>query len=41
MADEITDGIPEIDIKDEISASFLEYAMSVIVSRALPTRGMA
>ena len=36
MADEITDGIPEIDIKDEISASFLEYAMSVIVSRALP-----
>ncbi len=36
MADETTENIPEIDIKDEISASFLEYAMSVIVSRALP-----
>ena len=36
MADEILAGIPDIDIKDEISSSFLEYAMSVIVARALP-----
>ena len=27
---------PKIDINDEIGTSFLEYAMSVIVSRALP-----
>ncbi|MFA6729389.1 MAG: DNA gyrase subunit A [Eubacteriales bacterium] len=28
--------IDEIDIKKEISSSFIEYAMSVIISRALP-----
>ncbi len=28
--------VPDIDINEEISSSFLDYAMSVIVSRALP-----
>ncbi|MDH3307551.1 MAG: DNA gyrase subunit A [Acidimicrobiia bacterium] len=38
VADETLDTprIPEIDIESEISSSFLDYAMSVIVSRALP-----
>jgi len=40
MADDTTVSeparIPDIDINDEISSSFLDYAMSVIVSRALP-----
>jgi DNA gyrase subunit A len=30
------DGIEEINLEDEVQHSFLEYAMSVIVSRALP-----
>lgn len=30
------DNIPTIDINEEISTAFLDYAMSVIVSRALP-----
>ena len=29
-------GVEEIDLGEEVQASFLEYAMSVIVSRALP-----
>src|SRR5688572_7386225 len=29
-------GVEEIDLGEEVEASFLEYAMSVIVSRALP-----
>ncbi len=38
MADETLEHpeVPEIDIEREISSSFLDYAMSVIVSRALP-----
>ena len=40
MADEITpaggSGIGTVDINDEMSKSFVDYAMSVIVSRALP-----
>ncbi len=41
MADDITtmEGVPErpaIDINDEMAKSFVDYAMSVIVSRALP-----
>jgi DNA gyrase subunit A len=34
MADDM--GIPAIDINHEVEKSFLDYAMSVIVSRALP-----
>ncbi len=33
---ELPPGIEPIDIQDEMEASFLEYAMSVIVARALP-----
>jgi DNA gyrase subunit A len=29
-------GVPQIDIEDEMKRSYLDYAMSVIVSRALP-----
>ncbi|MBA2725450.1 MAG: hypothetical protein H0U53_05625, partial [Actinobacteria bacterium] len=29
-------GVTNITIEDEVQQSFLEYAMSVIVSRALP-----
>ena len=40
MVDEITpaggSGIGTVDINDEMSKSFVDYAMSVIVSRALP-----
>jgi DNA gyrase subunit A len=42
MAQEPPDGFPEssmvdqINLEDEVQSSFLEYAMSVIVSRALP-----
>jgi DNA gyrase subunit A len=31
-------GIAPIGIEDELKRSYLDYAMSVIVSRALPTR---
>ncbi|MDH5511338.1 MAG: DNA gyrase subunit A [Nitrospinota bacterium] len=34
--EEIHPGIVPIDIEDEMKSSFLDYAMSVIVSRALP-----
>ncbi|MCH2458236.1 MAG: hypothetical protein MK186_09305 [Henriciella sp.] len=30
------DGIDPVDIEDELKRSYLDYAMSVIVSRALP-----
>ena len=30
-------GVQEVTIEEEVRYSFLEYAMSVIVSRALPT----
>lgn len=36
MADTPSSKIQEIDIKNEMRTSFLDYAMSVIVSRALP-----
>ena len=38
MTDEHTtmDSQPEIEITAEMEASFIDYAMSVIVSRALP-----
>ena len=32
----VPNDIPTIDINEEISTAFLDYAMSVIVSRALP-----
>ena len=32
----VEDGLSTIPVEDEISKSFLDYAMSVIVSRALP-----
>ena len=32
----LEDGLSTIPVEDEISKSFLDYAMSVIVSRALP-----
>ncbi len=32
----VDNGIPTVDINDEIATAFLDYAMSVIVSRALP-----
>lgn len=36
MADETQTSIVPIDIEEELKSSFLEYSMSVIVSRALP-----
>tara|TARA_Y100000996_G_scaffold352622_1_gene292252 strand:- start:44 stop:235 length:192 start_codon:yes stop_codon:yes gene_type:complete len=37
MSEEFQDGhISQIDIVDEMSESYLNYSMSVIVSRALP-----
>ncbi|MEI7028029.1 DNA gyrase subunit A [Paenibacillus sp. y28] len=36
MADEVRSQIKEIDIGTEMRTSFLDYAMSIIVSRALP-----
>ncbi|MGD2044222.1 MAG: DNA gyrase subunit A [Acidimicrobiia bacterium] len=37
MTDEqIMDPLPEVEITNEMEASFIDYAMSVIVSRALP-----
>jgi len=36
LPDDDASGITEITIEDEVKQSFLEYAMSVIVSRALP-----
>ena len=30
------EGVPQIEITDEMEQSFVDYAMSVIVSRALP-----
>ncbi len=37
MSEEFQDGhISKIDIVDEMSESYLNYSMSVIVSRALP-----
>ncbi|MDQ4094680.1 MAG: DNA gyrase subunit A, partial [Actinomycetota bacterium] len=36
MPEDGASGITEITIEDEVKQSFLEYAMSVIVSRALP-----
>lgn len=35
-SDPLDDSITDIDVSSELSASFLEYAMSVIVARALP-----
>ena len=35
-ADPLDDSITDVDVSSELSASFLEYAMSVIVARALP-----
>ena len=36
MAEEIRSGVKDIDIGTEMRTSFMEYAMSIIVSRALP-----
>jgi len=36
LPDEAPDGIEDISLAEEVQYSFLEYAMSVIVSRALP-----
>src|SRR5690554_6318477 len=36
MTNEIRPELPEIEISSEMEASFIDYAMSVIVSRALP-----
>jgi DNA gyrase subunit A len=36
MADEMTSRIKDIDIGTEMRTSFMDYAMSIIVSRALP-----
>ncbi len=36
MDDKIFDKIEEVDIKKKMEASYIDYAMSVIVSRALP-----
>ncbi|XKK66291.1 hypothetical protein NB626_03045 [Mesomycoplasma hyopneumoniae] len=36
ILESITDNISPIKIEDEMKASFLDYSMSVIVSRALP-----
>src|SRR5918992_4354207 len=36
LAGEGNGGVEQINLEDEVQASFLEYAMSVIVSRALP-----
>ncbi|HZI93816.1 MAG TPA: DNA gyrase subunit A [Patescibacteria group bacterium] len=36
MADERVDRVTPIDIEDEMSKSYLDYAMSVIIGRALP-----
>jgi len=33
---EIEENIPSINLEDEMKQSYLDYAMSVIVSRALP-----
>ncbi|HEU5112821.1 MAG TPA: DNA gyrase subunit A, partial [Acidimicrobiia bacterium] len=30
------EGVPQVEITDEMEQSFVDYAMSVIVSRALP-----
>lgn len=34
--DEITESIVNVDVSEEMETSFLEYAYSVIYSRALP-----
>ncbi|NLN80866.1 MAG: DNA gyrase subunit A [Erysipelotrichia bacterium] len=36
VQDGIASGIENVDISDEVRSSFLDYAMSVIVSRAIP-----
>ena len=36
MSDEPKDSIKPINVADEMSKSFLDYSMSVIISRALP-----
>ena len=36
MADELQSRIKDIDISQEMRNSFMDYAMSIIVSRALP-----
>ena len=36
MDDKVFDQIQEVDLKDTMESSYIDYAMSVIVSRALP-----
>ena len=36
MDDKIFDNIREVDLKKTMESSYLDYSMSVIVSRALP-----
>ena len=38
MEDNVFDKIHEVDLKDTMEESYINYAMSVIASRALPER---